>query len=282
MLSCLIEAARIIEDGGPYGVVPQYFESGYESPPWGWAPPGAMHRDSFEPDDESDESDAPESSDDLVVPAGRSETPEPEPEQKPYRRCPETHNEVEKRRRAFLTRCYTKLQEELPSIADIKASNVTVLNEASEYITALRREEKRLLSEKRKALNRRAALMAKLEAAKEEVSVGADESCSADDEDMAMPMRTPSPQHQAGIDGETDEEGVVPDTMSRHASPSPAPVEDLTKLSAMTNMETKKKRRRALDGKSTARTSRSPVGKSANTIQGRRRTSRPLRKKIWA
>lgn len=51
-----------------------------------------------------------------------------------YTRCPETHNEVEKRRRAYLTQCYIELQNVVPIISDCKASNVTVLKHATDYI----------------------------------------------------------------------------------------------------------------------------------------------------
>jgi len=48
------------------------------------------------------------------------------------------HNEVEKRRRAYLTACYTELHKILPQISGTKASNATVLLSATDYIKVRR------------------------------------------------------------------------------------------------------------------------------------------------
>ena len=44
------------------------------------------------------------------------------------------HNEVEKRRRAYLSHCYTALKEAVPGLENSKASNVTVLRGAVDEI----------------------------------------------------------------------------------------------------------------------------------------------------
>jgi hypothetical protein len=47
------------------------------------------------------------------------------------------HNEVEKRRRAYLSHCYTALKEAVPGLENSKASNVTVLRGAVDEIKKL-------------------------------------------------------------------------------------------------------------------------------------------------
>ena len=46
-------------------------------------------------------------------------------------RGPAQHNEVEKKRRAYLSSCYVDLKMLVPSIANVKASNVTILQTAA-------------------------------------------------------------------------------------------------------------------------------------------------------
>jgi len=74
------------------------------------------------------------------------------------RRTVESHNEVEKRRRAYLSSCYNTLRDVLPSIANSKASNVTVLRTAADEIQLLVAEEQR----RAKQLNEMRAYRAKL------------------------------------------------------------------------------------------------------------------------
>mmetsp|Transcript_21672 Transcript_21672/g.64698 ORF Transcript_21672/g.64698 Transcript_21672/m.64698 type:complete len:201 (+) Transcript_21672:171-773(+) len=111
----LLEAARIIEDREAHQAhVPQMR---VEPPTW-------HHHQAVAPMIETIDS-----ADERVVPrSNRADSP------KPYARNPETHNEVEKRRRAYLTQCYVELQSVVPSIADCKASNVTVLRSAADYV----------------------------------------------------------------------------------------------------------------------------------------------------
>lgn len=59
-------------------------------------------------------------------------------------RGPAQHNEVEKRRRAYLSSCYVELHELVPTIRATKASNVTILQSAAEHITVLESEGTRL------------------------------------------------------------------------------------------------------------------------------------------
>lgn len=79
---------------------------------------------------------------------------------KPYKRQgprdPGAHNSVEKRRRAFLADCYSRLKEVIPSIKQLKTSNALVLNGAADYVVALQAEERALLTElnRQKEINR--------------------------------------------------------------------------------------------------------------------------------
>lgn len=47
---------------------------------------------------------------------------------------PALHNEVEKRRRAYLSSCYVDLKNLVPQIAGVKASNVTILQTAASHV----------------------------------------------------------------------------------------------------------------------------------------------------
>lgn len=70
---------------------------------------------------------------------------------KPYKRQgprdPFAHNSVEKRRRAYLAECYSKLKTVMPSMRQSKISNALVLQGAADYIMALQTEERLLLAE---------------------------------------------------------------------------------------------------------------------------------------
>lgn len=97
-----------------------------------------------------------ESTDERVVPRA----PSPSHNSTQY---PESHNEVEKRRRAYLLQCYHGLQKEVPSIANSKASNVTVLRCAAQHIRDLQEEESRLVSMKERELQRRTILLTRFQ-----------------------------------------------------------------------------------------------------------------------
>mmetsp|Transcript_21673 Transcript_21673/g.64706 ORF Transcript_21673/g.64706 Transcript_21673/m.64706 type:complete len:314 (+) Transcript_21673:171-1112(+) len=139
----LLEAARIIEDREAHQAhVPQMR---VEPPTW-------HHHQAVAPMIETIDS-----ADERVVPrSNRADSP------KPYARNPETHNEVEKRRRAYLTQCYVELQSVVPSIADCKASNVTVLRSAADYVQKLRADQQRLVEGKKRELQRRTQLLERL------------------------------------------------------------------------------------------------------------------------
>lgn len=59
-------------------------------------------------------------------------------------RGPAQHNEVEKRRRAYLSSCYVELHGLVPTIKDAKASNVTILQSAAEHIHELESDGSKL------------------------------------------------------------------------------------------------------------------------------------------
>lgn len=79
---------------------------------------------------------------------------------KPVPRGPMQHNEVEKRRRAYLSACYTDLKALLPSIAETKASNVCILRTAANTISGLASTEKELEAELAQLRQQRARLLA--------------------------------------------------------------------------------------------------------------------------
>jgi len=69
------------------------------------------------------------------------------------------HNSVEKRRRAYLASCYENLKRAVPALAGTRASNVKVLRAGLAMIKALESEERRLVAEKKRALNLRETLI---------------------------------------------------------------------------------------------------------------------------
>jgi len=248
MLHCLLQAAKILDAGD--GVVPQT--------------PSAFCRGSLVDHYVQTSSDE----DDSCVP--RAPSPK-SVSAKGYRRCPETHNEVEKRRRALLTKCYSVLHDLIPSIAGTKASNVTVLRSAAEYIKELEQEEKQLINAKATELKRR------------------EQALSA----LALARATVMPKCEFGgpaFDGYTDEEdfgAVVPDTLSRCASPHGSPREDFTEVEGGRR---RGHRRGSISGKGAlhvlADIANGPraAGKTPQrmhtAVRGTRRTSRIIRKKV--
>lgn len=62
----------------------------------------------------------------------------------------DTHNSVEKRRRAYLASCYEGLKDSVPMLTGSRASNVKVLRGAASYIKSLQIEEQRLVAEKKR------------------------------------------------------------------------------------------------------------------------------------
>jgi len=58
------------------------------------------------------------------------------------------HNMVEKKRRAYLSQCYSYLQRAVPALTLSRASNVKILRGSLHFIKALEAEERRLLAEK--------------------------------------------------------------------------------------------------------------------------------------
>jgi len=82
---------------------------------------------------------------------------EDEDRRKPLR-GPAQHNEVEKRRRAYLSSCYIDLKMLVPSIATVKASNVTILQTAAGHVQELDASAKKLATQLRAAKRRREQL----------------------------------------------------------------------------------------------------------------------------
>lgn len=70
---------------------------------------------------------------------------------KPYKRQgprdPLAHNTVEKRRRAYLADCYSRLKDAIPSMRQTKTSNALILQGAADYVLALQADEARIMAE---------------------------------------------------------------------------------------------------------------------------------------
>lgn len=131
------------------------------------------------------------------------------------------HNEVEKRRRAYLTQCYNQLHKILPQIAGAKASNATVLRSATDHIKALEREEKMLLAAKNRQLKIRQEILARRARARQSR------------QELLEGHTKPSPIDETVPVSSEDEGGaLVPDNASRPVSPNLSPKEDLTQLAS--------------------------------------------------
>jgi len=77
-------------------------------------------------------------------------------------RGPAQHNEVEKKRRAYLSSCYVDLKMLVPSIANVKASNVTILQTAAGHVQELDATAEKLTAQLRAARRRREELEAQV------------------------------------------------------------------------------------------------------------------------
>eukprot|EP00037_Helgoeca_nana_P006320 m.58260 g.58260 ORF g.58260 m.58260 type:complete len:291 (-) comp17210_c0_seq2:238-1110(-) len=255
MVDALLEAAQIIADvPATEPPAPEMIEREAEAwteafvhhhpgsvvqiPTWTRQRPGPPSLDSLD------------SSDELVVPRAES------PSSRQYTRCPETHNEVEKRRRAYLTQCYIELQNVVPIISDCKASNVTVLKHATDYILKLQHDFQRFENAKNAHLRRRAELLSRMSVARAYVKVApfaasyyalptfADAYRSSPGSPRGHPQFWAPQQRDAGNETETDEEEdlVVPDPRSHGANPW-APAVGLTELTnAMAHSAQRKQR----------------------------------------
>lgn len=133
----------------------------------------------------------------------------------PYKRPIDAHNEVEKKRRAYLAECYAQLRDVLPGIAGTKASNVTVLRTASAQITALQEEERALLHAHAEQIRLRSVL----------------QGMAGTGQVAPAPARPFVHQGFPGGSGHADpaadaadsdsDDFEVPDTLSRRATPEP-------------------------------------------------------------
>lgn len=222
-LAMLMRAAEMVENEELYGdsVVPQY--SGYARP-HPYARPGYQSHSGYTPEPVyygapiSGARTDGEGTDDDLVPDASTRT-----RKAPSRGSPSNinaHNEVEKRRRAFLTRCYNELHHILPTIAGTKASNATVLRTATDHIKALEREEKMLLAAKRQQLQIREQILARR----------ARVASSMTQHRQQQQTLATVPSDEPAID--EDDTAMVPDRESRPVSPNMSPKEDLTQLAS--------------------------------------------------
>jgi len=234
LASLLLEAAAIIHRRELGVIDPRDPFVSWESHAKGGAQmvPGSVSRfkrsrapiRTFELDPESTNSDSDPDDD-----AGRRATASGSARHKPYRRPasgsrkkprgPAQHNEVEKRRRAYLSSCYVELHTLVPSICDVKASNVTILQSAAKHIKELDGTADRLMAELNQARQRRQQLLA-ARGLPAMVPAGPDWGAAAEDDDAAM-------SSDASVADDDDLEApLVPDTLSPVEEPAPPSADD--------------------------------------------------------
>lgn len=114
-------------------------------------------------------------------------------------RGPMQHNEVEKRRRAYLSACYVELKAMLPEIAGQKASNVAILRAAVTQVQDLGATERQLCDERAALLRQRDQLRAQ----------------------RGLPPAgfIALPEHDAEASSDDGHDSVVPDASRRSVSP---------------------------------------------------------------
>lgn len=161
LAALLLKAAELIqqrEDAGADSddmLVPQQ-ASVRPAASWRSAP-----RRSRVPDDEYGNSGGSSDDDVAAVPHGRRAAGQAKAAGRGKgSRGPMQHNEVEKRRRAYLAACYIELKGMLPAIASSKASNVCILRTAIEQIQGLEADERELDSELARLRMRQKELLA--------------------------------------------------------------------------------------------------------------------------
>lgn len=103
----------------------------------------------------------------------------------------DTHNSVEKRRRAYLASCYEGLKDSVPVLAGSRASNVKVLRGAASYIKTLEAEERRMIAEKKRLMEQQQELLREREKRTHELEVAPTVPCLARIA-YRMPRRTSS------------------------------------------------------------------------------------------
>lgn len=127
-------------------------------------------------------------------------------------RGPAQHNEVEKRRRAFLSSCYTELKELLPACMGVKASNVVILGSAAVYVAELDITETELHRMVQAAQHRRDTLQAQVVTLTRQ-NTQVEEIQPEQEEDIAaVPQRAWSPPHV----GDSSDEASMDDEASFH------------------------------------------------------------------
>jgi len=161
-------------------------------------------------------------------------------------RSTNAHNEVEKRRRAYLTACYNDLHGILPTIAGTKASNATVLRSAVEHIKELELQDRKFILAKKEMFAQRKRILDRRNRASK-ATLALQKRRLEIQQGHAQPAPGPMSIHttanslkQFGGESTTttittisDEEGLeilVPDAYSRPVSPNLSPKEDLTLL----------------------------------------------------
>lgn len=149
------------------------------------------------------------------------------------------HNEVEKRRRAYLTNCYNDLHNILPMISGTKASNATVLRSAVDHIKALEIEHKLILAAKNEQLLLRQRILERQSRANKALNQRRMElqksQCSA------VSNHVPNYNTFENNGTLSEEEGVVPDQSSRVVNHNLSPKENLTLLGSPIKSSGKKK-----------------------------------------
>eukprot|EP00729_Bicosta_minor_P014736 gene14736-17301_t len=136
---------------------------------------------------------------------------------------PALHNEVEKRRRAYLSSCYVDLKNLVPQIAGVKASNVTILQTAASHVQELDTSAKKLTAQLRAAKRRREQLETQLETLRtQQAEKQREEKANAAAAAAATAWSPPQVGYSSGYesagssayDNDYDGASVVPDTWS--------------------------------------------------------------------
>jgi hypothetical protein len=117
---------------------------------------------------------------------------------------PAQHNEVEKRRRAYLSSCYVDLKMLVPSIAQSKASNVTILQTAAKHVKELDASAKKLATQIRAAKRKRERLQQQVAELRAQQAAAAQQAWS--------PPHVGDSSDETGSPGMEDD--LVPDTLT--------------------------------------------------------------------
>jgi len=139
----------------------------------------------------------------------------------------ETHNKLEKNRRAHLKECFDVLKREVPSLEDKKTSNLNILRSALKHIQMLKKRERDFEAERDLLKISNSAIKQKLVLLKNEIVIQQELSKNSSEDDVSSKSSLPSGEANA----------IKPSVKSRSVESQASPVSVATQTSFTSSEE---------------------------------------------